>query len=74
MGELINKHQLKIQVGTFLLVVGFIIYWVFNGASLVFAVSENKEDIKELKTEFKTLATKEDLQILKQDLKDFINK
>lgn len=74
MSELINKHQIKIQFGTFLLVIGFIIYWIFNGAGVVYAVNNHTQRLDKLEEKFEDLATKDDLTTLKQDLKDFINK
>jgi len=74
MNDLINKHQIKIQVGTFLMVVGFLVYWIFNGAGIVYSVENNTRRLDKIEVKLETLTTKGDLQILKQDLKDFINK
>ncbi len=79
MAELVSKLSFKIQVGTAILVVSSIVYWVLWGGNYVFAINQNTKDITENTKEirlidkrFDKLATKEDLQIFKQDIKDFI--
>lgn len=74
MGEYINKHVIKIQIGVLISVLGVLLYWAFTASAYVYQIEENTRGRLELENKFETLATKQDLQSLKQDIKDFIIK
>jgi hypothetical protein len=72
MMEFFNKHTIKLQLGIFLSIVGFIIYWTFIGASYAKQIDINTVRLDALEEKVDELATKEDLKILKDDIKYFI--
>lgn len=74
MAEFINKQAFKIQVGTFILIIGFVIYWIFIGAGFAYAVSDHEKRLIRMETKMEQLVTKDDLNVMKIDLKDYIKK
>jgi hypothetical protein len=72
MMEFFNKHTIKLQLGIFLSIVGFIIYWTFIGASYAKQIDINTGRLDTLEEKVDELATKEDLRTLKDDIKYFI--
>lgn len=72
MTELALKHQVKLQVALLLSIFSFIIYWTFTGANYIYTVENNSKRIDKIENKLEQLATKSDLAILKQDIKDFL--
>ncbi len=72
MSEFIDKHTIKIQLIAALGFIGFIIYWTFIGATYAYQIDINTRRIDKIEAKLDQLVTKSDLQILKQDIKDFI--
>lgn len=79
MNQFINKHAITIQVGAAVMVLVTMFMWGFGIRGYAKDIEnnaevgkENKQKIEKVETKLDDLATKEDLQILKQDIKDFI--
>lgn len=72
MSEFLNKHTVKFQVGALLAIIGFVIYWTFIGATYAHQIGIDTNRIDRIEVKLDTLATKDDLKTLKQDIKDFI--
>jgi len=72
MSEFINKHSFKIQISVAIAVIGFVIYWSSISTRYIYTIEDNAIRINKIEVKLDKLATKNDLQILKQDIKDFI--
>jgi len=72
MTDFVNKHSFKIQLSVAIAVIGFVIYWSSVSARYVYKIEDNGKRINKVEVKLDALATKQDLQILKQDIKDFI--
>ncbi len=70
----IRKHTIKIQLIGLLSIIGFVIYWTFTASAYVFEVEDNGKRLDRVEQTLSQLVTKDDLQTLKEDLKDFIKK
>lgn len=81
MAEFINKHTIKIQLGMLAVIIVSIVAWSVKAGAYVEKfenhtqeLSSHQQRIENLERMFPTLATKADIEILKKDLKDYINK
>ena len=74
MTALIEKHVVKITIGAFIAVM-FSIGGAVWQTAVAYSTQDNHENrICDLEEMFKNVATKSDILILKNDLKDYINK
>lgn len=72
--EFSAKHVVKIQVGILLTVVGSIVYWSMTAQAYFSKVDNHETRIATVEQKLDRVATKDDIQVLKTDLKDYINK
>lgn len=72
MAEFINKHSIKIQIGVLISIIITIIYWTSTASEYIYTVENNTLRLDKVEIKLDNLATKQDLQILKQDIKDFL--
>jgi CRISPR/Cas system type I-B associated protein Csh2 (Cas7 group RAMP superfamily) len=72
--QILSKHTIKIQLIALVSIVGFVIYWTFTASAYVYDVKTHGERLDKVEDKLEDLATKDDLQILKNDIKDFIIK
>jgi hypothetical protein len=72
--QTLDKYIVKIQVGVaiaFIVTIGVFVYGLAAHASVV---ESTEVRVTKIEDRLEILATKDDIQILKADLKDFINK
>jgi len=74
MSALIEKHAVKITIGAFLALLITIGTAVWQTAIAYSSLSSHESRISKLEEMMKNVATKDDIQTLKQDIKDYINK
>lgn len=80
MGELINKHTVKIQLTAALAFIGFTIYWTFVGTGYVKDIDYNSKIIAEIRPKVEKIPVieanvqdiKDDLAEIKVDVKSLL--
>ena len=71
MGELINKHTVKIQLTAALAFIGFTIYWTFIGTGYVKEIDYNSKIIAEIMPKIEKIPVIEsNIQNIKDDLSE----
>ena len=82
MGELINKHTIKIQFTAALIMIGFVIYWTFIGTGYDNKVDVQEQTLIEIKPKVEKIPViesniqgiKDDVSEMKQDIKTLIKR
>lgn len=74
MNTFIEKYAFRITVGAFLSVVLIIGGAVWQTAIAYSSIEVHEMRIQKLESVMESVATKTDIQVLKDDLKDYINK